>query len=70
MKEAKEAKEANQQHWNIAEVLRSWRGFQGLSVRDAARAIGLTSATYSRIERGYNADGETLGRVLRWLLSR
>ena len=54
----------------LAELLRGWRWDSKLSVREAAEMIGLTAATYSRLERGEMVDGNTLSTVIRWLLER
>lgn len=40
-----------------------------LSVREAAAQMELSAATFSRIERGEVMDGQTLARILLWLLS-
>src|SRR5262245_39965012 len=41
------------------------RGVMG--IRAAAKAVGVSPATLSRIERGYLPDLETFGKVCRWL---
>lgn len=41
-----------------------------MNVRDAAKVIGTSHATLSRIERGFNTDAATLIRVLDWLLHK
>jgi transcriptional regulator with XRE-family HTH domain len=41
------------------------RGERG--IREVAAEIGISSATLSRIERGYLPDIETFGKVCRWL---
>jgi transcriptional regulator with XRE-family HTH domain len=53
----------------IAEVLRSWRHHQEMTLREAAERVGVPASTYQRIERGHPMQGETLAAVLRWLLS-
>ena len=53
----------------LAAVLRSWREKKELSVRDAANVIGLKPMTLNRIERGKAMDGQSLGKILRWMLS-
>lgn len=39
----------------------------GRGVRDAAREIGVSPATLSRVERGFMPDLETFGKICRWL---
>lgn len=53
----------------IGNVLKAWRESQHLNIRDAARLFGVSHSTLSRIERGFSCDGETLIRILKWLLS-
>ena len=48
-------------------VLRAWRNGQRMGVREAAKTIGISHATLSRIENGKPTDGQTLWRVLVWL---
>jgi transcriptional regulator with XRE-family HTH domain len=52
----------------LGEVLRKWRRASDLGVREAAKELGISHGTLSRIERGENMDGETLAKVLRWLM--
>lgn len=46
-------------------LLKERRGPAGL--RDTSRQIGISSATLSRLERGYLPDIETFSKVCRWL---
>ena len=55
---------------NLSKVLAQWRWAQKLSVREAASVIGLPPATLSRLERGEDVSGSTLGTVLAWLLAK
>lgn len=52
----------------LGSVLAKWRWAHKIGVRDAAREIGISAATFSRIERGEKMDGATLGKILTWLL--
>lgn len=54
--------------WKLAEVLNRWRWAKEFTVRRAAREIGISSATFSRIENGEMPDGRTLQKILIWLL--
>lgn len=45
--------------------LRAKRGEQG--VRAAAKGIGISPATLSRVERGHLPDLETFGKICQWL---
>jgi transcriptional regulator with XRE-family HTH domain len=48
-------------------VLRAWREGRRMGIREAAKAIGISHSTLSRIENGKPTDGQTLWRVLLWL---
>jgi len=52
----------------LGDVLRDWRWARKLTVQEAAKMIGLSAATYNRIERGENMDGAVLAKILTWLL--
>lgn len=52
----------------IGEVLRKWAIMMELSQKDAATAIGITTAAYRSIINGDMPSGETLATVLRWLM--
>ena len=49
----------------LSRQLREKRGDRG--VRDAAKEIGISAATLSRVERGHLPDLETFGKICRWL---
>ena len=55
-------------HMQLGDVLRKWRLMRDLTVREAAKVMGLSVATLSRIERGENMDGAVLAKILTWLL--
>jgi len=38
-----------------------------LTLREAAKQIGLSAPTLSRVERGLAMDGRTLAAILRWM---
>lgn len=38
-------------------------------MRSAAKDMGTSAATLSRIERGENCDGKTLAKIIKWLLT-
>lgn len=50
-------------------LLRAWREKHRIGIREAARNIGVSHSTLSRIEHGKATDGQTLWRVLNWLNS-
>lgn len=53
----------------IGDVLRKWRKMSDLTVKDAAKQIGIGTSTLLRIENGEMMDGVTLAKILTWLLS-
>jgi transcriptional regulator with XRE-family HTH domain len=50
-------------------LLRAWREKHRMGIREAAKQIGISHATLSRIENGKATDGATLWRILNWLNS-
>lgn len=53
----------------LGQVIKRWRVMSEINLRDAAKMIGTSTATLSRIEQGENMDGKTLARIFEWLLS-
>jgi DNA-binding XRE family transcriptional regulator len=53
---------------NLSEVLHQWRWASKLGTREAAKRIGISNSTYSRMERGYPCDGKTLAIIIAWLV--
>lgn len=53
----------------LGEVLRRWRQCADITVRDAAKRIGISPATLCRVEQGESMDGVILGKILTWMLS-
>lgn len=51
-------------------LLRVWRQKNRLTLRAAAKAIGLHPSTLARLERGEQMHGATLATVLVWLMGR
>lgn len=54
----------------LGEVIRKWRKMSDVGIRDISSEIGISHGTLSRIERGEPMEGETLAKVLHWLLSK
>jgi transcriptional regulator with XRE-family HTH domain len=52
----------------IAELLRAWRYYEGMTVRQAADCFDMSSSTYARVEKGRPVSGETLALIMRWML--
>lgn len=50
-------------------VLRKWRLMFDLEVKDVAKEIGISASTLSRLEGGSMPDGETLAKVLCFLMA-
>ena len=53
----------------LSGVLREYRWARKIGLRDLAEAIGVSSATLSRIERGDMPSGKSLSLILQWLLA-
>jgi DNA-binding XRE family transcriptional regulator len=52
----------------LGEILRNHRRITDRNQRDVASEIGISLATYSRVERGDDMNGVTLARILVWLM--
>ena len=52
----------------LGDVLRKWRRASDITVRDAAKEIGIGFSTLCRIENGETMDGATLAAILAWLM--
>lgn len=53
----------------IGTVIQAWRIQKRIGVRDAAKLIGTSPATLSRIENGKNADGKSITKLMLWLFA-
>lgn len=54
----------------LGELIRLWRKMKDKGIREIAQDIGISHGTLSRIERGEPMEGETLAKVLKWLLDK
>ncbi len=52
----------------LGEILKGWREDRGLTLKEAASRMGVSLPTLSRIEHGEQMDGETLAKLLVWVL--
>ena len=52
----------------LGDILRKWRIMEERGTREVALDIGVSASTLNRLERGETPDGETLKRVICWLL--
>ena len=52
----------------LGAVISDWRWANRIGIREAAKLIGVSSATLSRLECGNNADADTLAKVMLWLI--
>lgn len=51
----------------IGDVIRDWRTMNRMGQRDAAKAIGVSTATMCRIEQGKSVDQVNMMKLLNWL---
>lgn len=49
-------------------MLKIYRCWHDVNIRDGAADIGISASTLSRIENGEKMDGETLAKIIKWLL--
>jgi transcriptional regulator with XRE-family HTH domain len=54
----------------VARLLKTWRVIANLGIREVAKEIGVSPATLSRIERGEEMNGQTLAKVIMWMLGQ
>lgn len=52
----------------IGKLIRTYRQVHGITVRGLAAHLHISSASISRIERGYEFDASTWHRLCCWLL--
>lgn len=52
---------------NIGFLVREERRKRRVSARQVGREIGITSATFTRLEKGHSINVNTLVALLRWL---
>jgi transcriptional regulator with XRE-family HTH domain len=52
---------------NFGRKLQERREKEGLGLRAAAKLMGITHATLSRVEKGFHADMATYRKMSRWL---
>ena len=55
--------------FRLSEVLREYRWAKRIAVRELAKDIEISYPTLNRIERGGMPDGNSLAKILRWLLA-
>lgn len=53
----------------LGQVIKSWRKDQDVSLREAAKMMGLNLNALHRLENGRTCDGDNLVRVLKWLFN-
>lgn len=52
----------------LGEIISRWRKMCDVTIREAAKDIGISPATLSRIENGKPSDGKSLALILTWLM--
>lgn len=53
----------------LGQIIKKWRIVNELDLRSVAREIGIGAATLMRLEQGHVPDGNTLAKVLGWLMT-
>lgn len=51
----------------IGKLLRLWRAVENIGLREAAKELGISPATLSRIENGKSVDAATFLKLIYWL---
>lgn len=49
-------------------LIKKWRGAEKIGIREAARQIGTSHATLSRLENGLPCNSDTLASVIIWMI--
>lgn len=52
----------------LGSVLSDWRWANRIGIREAAKQLGVSHATLSRLENGNSCDAETLAKIVLWLI--
>lgn len=52
----------------LGAVISDWRWANRIGIREAAKTIGISTATLSRLENGNNCDANTLAKIILWLI--
>lgn len=52
----------------LGQVIRHYRVFNELNLREVSKEIGIGAATLMRLEHGLEPEGRTLAKVLTWLM--
>lgn len=53
----------------LGQILQKWRLMSDLTLREVAKLMKVSLPTVQRIEQGRQMDGETLAKVLMFLMS-
>lgn len=53
----------------LSDLIAQWRWATRRELSDVAAEIGIGASTLSRLEKGGNPDGDTLAKVLRWIIA-
>lgn len=53
----------------LAELMKLYRTWEDVGIRDMAAELDISPATLSRVERGEEMNGATLAKIIKWLLS-
>lgn len=54
----------------LGKIIRKYRVTSELTLREVGKEIGIGAATLMRLEQGRDPDGQTLAKVLGWLMSK
>lgn len=53
---------------NLGVVLHRWRINEGVTLRQAGRMVGISAASWMRVEHGHAMEGLTLVKLLAWFM--
>lgn len=52
----------------LSDLIAQWRWATRLELSDVATEIGISGSTLARFEKGENPSGDTLAKLMRWVL--
>lgn len=54
----------------LGQLIKDWRRMREVTIRDAAKIIGISYPTLCRFENGEEIEGTTLSKILAWAMSK
>ena len=52
----------------LGQIIKKWRSMSELDLSSCSRQIGISTATLARLEKGHSPSGNTVKRILAWMM--